>query len=113
MKPQSRIPTPRETPPFDVVALGELLVDFIQVETDGVPDGTGRALYARAAGGAPANVAAALAAQGVRAGFIGKVGDDPLGRYALGRLAACDVDVSGTLCDPAFSTTLAFASLDP
>lgn len=97
----------------DVVALGELLVDFIQVETDGVPDGTGRALYARAAGGAPANVAAALAAQGVRAGFIGKVGDDPLGRYALGRLAACDVDVSGTLCDPAFSTTLAFASLDP
>ena len=115
----------------DVVALGELLVDFIQVATDGAPggdgavvdtgrngdyaggEGEGRALYARAAGGAPANVAAALAAQGVRAGFVGKVGDDPLGRYALERLAATGVDVSGTLRDPAYSTTLAFASVDP
>ncbi len=106
--------------PLDVVAVGELLVDFIQVgveEADAAGlqgDGTEpRVLFARAAGGAPANVAAALAAQGVRAGFVGKVGDDALGHYLLERLGAAGVDLSGALTDPAYATTMAFASYDP
>lgn len=112
--------TSHTTEPVEAIALGELLVDFIQVGVDGKPDGIGgagegggRALFTRAAGGAPANVAAALAAQGVRTGFVGKVGDDPMGRYAIGQLAATGTDVSGVLRDSAFSTTLAFASTDP
>ncbi len=104
----------------EVIALGELLVDFIQVGFEELPAGAGanddaepRALYARAAGGAPANVAAALAVQGVRAGFVGKVGDDPMGRYLLDRLSATGVDLAGAVADPAYATTLAFATLDP
>lgn len=103
--------------PPEVIALGELLVDFIQVGTEELPsdvdgDAEPRALYARAAGGAPANVAAALEAQGVHAGFVGKVGDDDMGRYLLGRLGAEGVDLTGAIADPAFATTLAFATLD-
>lgn len=110
---------PRHTASPEVIALGELLVDFIQVGVEELPadtvdsDAEPRALYARAAGGAPANVAAALAAQGVRAGFVGKVGDDPMGRYLLDRLGAADVDLAGAVADPAYATTLAFATLDP
>ncbi len=108
----------RKTTSPEVIALGELLVDFIQVGVDELPAGANddaepRALYARAAGGAPANVAAALAAQGVRAGFVGKVGDDPMGRYLLDRLGATGVDLAGAVADPAYATTLAFATLDP
>lgn len=104
----------------EVIALGELLVDFIQVGVEELPAGAGanddakpRALYARAAGGAPANVAAALTAQGVRAEFVGKVGDDPMGRYLLDRLGATGVNLAGAVADPAYATTLAFATLDP
>ena len=93
----------RDTSSPEVIALGELLVDFIQVGVEELPvsandsDAEPRALYARAAGGAPANVAAALAAQGVRAGFVGKVGDDPMGRYLLDRLGAAGVDLAGAV----------------
>jgi hypothetical protein len=62
-----------------VVCLGELLIDF-------VPEENGRALadvgtFRKAAGGAPANVAAAVAKLGGTSRFIGKIGIDPFGTF--------------------------------
>src|SRR5262245_35581139 len=76
----------------EVLCLGELLVDL-------VPEPSGSALdQARslrvAPGGAPANVAVALSRLGVRTGFIGKVGDDPLGRLLRKTLAENHIDLS-------------------
>ena len=61
---------------FDVVALGESLIDF-------TPNGTnaqGIELFARNPGGAPANVLAMNARLGGKTAFIGKVGKDQFGK---------------------------------
>lgn len=57
---------------YDVVAIGELLIDFIQ---NGV-SGQGNPLFEANPGGAPCNVLAMLEKQGYRTAFIGKVGND-------------------------------------
>ena len=63
----------------DVVALGELLIDFVSIDKDVRLTSLPR--FEGAAGGAPANVAVGLARLGVTSGFIGKVGDDPFGEF--------------------------------
>lgn len=57
---------------YDVVAVGELLIDFTPAGTSG----RGAALFARNPGGAPANVLAAVTRLGGKTAFIGKVGED-------------------------------------
>ncbi len=100
---------PGSRPAGLVVAVGELLVDF-------VPEHAGTAVrdaesFRRAAGGAPANVAAVVALLGGRSSFIGRVGDDPFGRWLIAELSACGVDTASVSMDPAANTTLAFVSL--
>ncbi|HEU0004760.1 MAG TPA: carbohydrate kinase [Terriglobia bacterium] len=76
----------------EVLCLGELLIDLVP-EPSGSP--LDRACTLRIApGGAPANVAVALTRLGTDAGFIGKVGDDPLGRLLKKTLTANQVDLS-------------------
>ena len=60
---------------YDVIALGELLIDFASrsVDADGYPT------MAAHPGGAPANFLAALASYGASAALIGKVGCDTFG----------------------------------
>lgn len=91
------------------LTLGELLIDF-------VPDQKGVSLaearsFSKQPGGAPANVAVGLSRLGVRSGFLGKVGDDPFGRYLVDVLAADGVDVSQVKTDPEARTALAFVAL--
>lgn len=74
-----------------LVCLGELLIDFTPC---GQSD-AGMQLYERNPGGAPANVAVAAARLGLSAAMIGKVGNDPHGRFLRDTLAAEGVDVSG------------------
>lgn len=62
---------------FDVVALGELLIDFTPYGLSSV----GNNLFECNPGGAPANVLAVLSKLGKKTSFIGKVGDDSFGRY--------------------------------
>lgn len=90
------------------VALGELLVDMVGESTDaaGYP-----ALKANP-GGAPANFLAALAAYGVSAGFIGRVGDDAFGKMLRHTLEGSGIDCSALQVDSAAFTTLAFVTLD-
>ncbi|MDD9271704.1 PfkB family carbohydrate kinase [Paenibacillus sp. GCM10023248] len=91
-----------------IVCLGELLIDF-------VPDVNGQALadvasFQRAAGGAPANVAAAVAKLGGDARFIGKIGRDPFGDFLVRTLDEVGVQTAVIQTDEA-KTGLAFVSL--
>ena len=97
-------PADRATAQF--LAIGEALIDFIVA--DGAPDLASATGFTARPGGAPANVAVALARLGLPAAFAGTVGDDPFGRRLQFDLAAQGVDVSRVTPCPA-ATTLAFA----
>lgn len=93
---------------FDVVALGESLIDF-------TPNGTNAQdieLFARNPGGAPANVLAMNARLGGKTAFIGKVGKDGFGDFLRQTLVESSIDVSGLVIDEKIPTTLAFVQLD-
>jgi fructokinase len=94
---------------MSVVCLGELLIDFVSLET-GVSVGDADA-FKKAAGGAPANVAAAVARLGHKSACMGQVGDDPFGHYLAGVLAAEGVDLRGLRFSTEARTALAFVSL--
>lgn len=93
----------------DVIALGELLIDFVSTES-GVSL-IEAPVFQKAAGGAPANVAVGLARLGVTSGFIGKVGDDDFGRFLAQTLERNAVDTSALLFSDEARTMLAFVSL--
>lgn len=61
----------------DVIALGELLIDFTPA---GFSD-NGNTLFEMNPGGAPANVLTAVTKLGGKGAFIGKVGDDQFGYF--------------------------------
>ena len=93
---------------MDVTVLGELLIDF----TPAGNSKRGNPLFERNAGGAVANVAAAVSRLGKKSAFIGKVGKDAFGSYLKDVLSENGVDVSGLrMTDEAF-TTLAFVHLN-
>lgn len=96
---------------MDVLCMGELLIDFVALES-GVTVGEASG-FIKAPGGAPANVAVAAARLGLRTGFIGQVGDDPFGHYLAEVLQADGVDVRGLRFSPDARTALAFVSLGP
>ena len=91
---------------YDIVALGELLVDFIQegMNEDGHP------LYSANPGGAPCNMLAMAAKMGKKTGFIGKVGDDSMGHMLQSAITSCGIDGKGLCFDKTVPTTLAFVS---
>lgn len=93
---------------FDVVALGELLIDFAP---QSVSD-TGYPVLAANPGGAPGNFLAALSKYGCKTAMIGKVGDDSFGKLLIGTLKTAGIDTRGIHTDPDVFTTLAFVSLD-
>ena len=93
----------------DVVALGELLIDFAPLATDaaGYPS-----LQAQP-GGAPGNFLAALQQYGCSTALLGKVGDDAFGHLLVDTLRQRGVEVRGIVFDPTVFTTLSFVTLDP
>ena len=93
---------------FDVVALGELLIDFAPHSVSE----TGYPVLAANPGGAPGNFLAALNRYGCRTAMIGKVGDDMFGRLLIGTLKEAGIETRGVIADPDQFTTLAFVSLD-
>lgn len=92
---------------FDVVALGELLIDFTYV---GRSAGDMR-LFEQNPGGAPANVLCALSNLGKKTAFIGKVGADMHGDFLRLTLAEKNVNLQGLIRDETVFTTLAFVEL--
>ena len=94
---------------FDVLALGEMLIDFTE---NGMSE-QGNPLMEANPGGAPCNVLAMLAKLGKRCAFVGKVGKDMFGRQlrAAGEKAGICMDY--LLEDPEIHTTLAFVKTFP
>lgn len=92
-----------------IYAIGEALIDFIPTQHSvALKDVPG---FLRAAGGAPANVAAAAAKLGARASFIGMVGQDAFGEHLKETLQNAGVDTSYMFQTGKANTTLAFVSL--
>ncbi len=93
---------------IDVVALGELLIDFACVSTDG----DGYPTMAAHPGGAPANFLAALTKYGFKTALLGKVGTDTFGKLLIGTLKAAGIETKGLISTDDVFTTLAFVTFD-
>jgi len=89
---------------YDVTALGELLIDFTQ---NGISE-QGNLLFEANPGGAPCNVLAMLTNLGKQCAFIGKVGNDFLGKRLKSVIEKVGIDGEGLLMDNDIHTTLAF-----
>ena len=88
---------------FDVTALGEMLIDFTMQGRNE----QGQRIFAQNAGGAPANVMAAMAKLGARTAFIGKAGNDMHGKFLKETLDNCGIDSTGFILSDDYFTTLA------
>ena len=93
---------------YDVVALGELLIDFINNGTSV----QGNPLFEANPGGAVCNVLAMLNKLGHKTAFIGKVGEDIFGHQLKKVLDEISIDTTGLLMDKEVRTTLAFVAND-
>ena len=93
---------------YDVVALGELLIDFTMIRQDE----QGYPTMQAHPGGAPATFLATLTKYGASTAMIGKVGQDAFGELLKGTLDKIGVDTTGVIMDPEVFTTLAFVTLD-
>lgn len=93
---------------FDVTAIGELLIDF----TPAGINKCGDQLFARNAGGAPANVLAANSKLGGKTAFIGKVGNDDFGNFLKKTLDKYKIYTEGLVISHKINTTLAFVQLN-
>lgn len=89
---------------MDVVALGELLVDF----TSAGISGQGNKIYEANPGGAPCNVLAMLQKLGRNTAFIGKVGKDSFGEMLVSVVKEQGISAEGICYDEKIPTTLAF-----
>lgn len=94
---------------FDVVALGELLIDF----TENGQSPQGNPLLEANPGGAPCNVLAMLNKLGKKTAFIGKVGKDSFGLQLKEAVEQSGTDVTNLILDEAVHTTLAFVHTLP
>ncbi len=92
-----------------VLCIGEALVDMIC--TDRGSSLSKGQNFLKKAGGAPANVAAAIAALGGHVDMAAKVGRDPFGQHIIELLQEMGVDTKWVIQDPANFTTFAFVSL--
>ena len=95
--------------PYDVTALGELLIDF----TENGISGQGNPLFEANPGGAPCNLLAMLQKAGHQTAFIGKVGQDMFGDMLAERAGSTGIDLSGLVRDQEVNTTLAFVHTLP
>lgn len=92
-----------------VICFGEMLIDM-------VPNVSGVSLaesegFIKAPGGAPANVACAIARHGGCSAFIGKVGDDEFGIMLADMLKDNNVNTEGVRFDKEARAALAFVTL--
>lgn len=92
----------------DIVALGELLIDFTEA---GVSE-AGRKLFEQNPGGAPANLLTVASHMGYRTSFIGKVGADMHGAFLRKTLQEEGIHTEALVEDANYFTTLAFVEID-
>ncbi|MGF3105450.1 aminoimidazole riboside kinase [Rossellomorea sp. DUT-2] len=86
-----------------IISLGEALIDFIPLDEQNTT-------YQKSPGGAPANVAVGLARLGARSTFLGKVGEDVLGRFLQETLKDYGVRINQMLLTPDVRTGVVFVT---
>ncbi|KAL5851215.1 hypothetical protein ACOSQ3_006333 [Xanthoceras sorbifolium] len=92
-----------------IVSFGEMLIDFVPtVSGVSLAEAPG---FLKAPGGAPANVAIAVARLGGKSAFVGKLGDDEFGHMLSGILKENGVNGDGINFDKGARTALAFVTL--
>lgn len=89
---------------YDVVALGELLIDFTKNGTSE----QGNNLFEACPGGAPCNVLAMLRKLGKSCAFVGKVGNDMFGKLLKEVISDAGINADALVMDDKIPTTLAF-----
>ena len=94
---------------YDVIALGELLIDF----TMNGQSEQGNNMFEACPGGAPCNVLALLNKMGKKTAFIGKVGKDQFGTLLRDTITEAGIDASNLMVDENVNTTLAFVHTFP
>ena len=92
-----------------ILCIGEALMDIICTDKGkSLAEGSN---FLKKTGGAPTNVAAAIAALGGKVSLASKVGNDPFGQQLIDEMNSFGVDTKLMLKDPHHFTTLAFVSL--
>jgi 2-dehydro-3-deoxygluconokinase len=91
---------------FDVVAIGEPMIEFNQT-TPGRPE------FLQGFGGDVSNMAIAAARSGARSAVLTRLGDDDFGRMLLGLWQAEGVDAGAVAIDPAAHTAVYFVTHGP
>ena len=94
---------------YDVIALGELLIDF----TMNGQSEQGNNMFEACPGGAPCNVLALLNKMGKKTAFLGKVGKDQFGTLLKDTITDAGIDASHLVIDDKVNTTLAFVHTFP
>lgn len=94
---------------YDVVAMGELLIDFAMAGESG----QGNQMFEACPGGAPCNVLAMLNQLGKKTAFIGKVGNEQFGKLLKSTIEEIGIESKGLLMDEEIPTTLAFVHTFP
>ncbi|WP_455720073.1 PfkB family carbohydrate kinase, partial [Agathobacter sp.] len=91
----------------DIVAIGELLIDFTE---SGISE-NGMKLFEQNPGGAPANLLTVASHLGYRTSFIGKVGKDMHGEFLKKTLEKEGIGTNSLIVDEKYFTTLAFVEI--
>ena len=94
---------------YDVIALGELLIDF----TMNGQSEQGNNMFEACPCGAPCNVLALLNKMGKKTAFLGKVGRDQFGTLLRDTITEAGIDASHLMIDDKVNTTLAFVHTFP
>ena len=92
-----------------ILCIGEALIDMICTDTNSSLSNGEH--FLKKAGGAPTNVAAAIAALGGQVEIAAKVGDDPFGHHLIEVLKNMGVSTRSISIDSSHFTTIAFVSL--
>jgi sugar/nucleoside kinase (ribokinase family) len=104
---------PQGTETLDVVVVGDVMVDVLAAMTGSLNRGSDTpSTVTTAGGGSGANVAAWLAGQGVPTSYVGRVGDDALGRQSVDALTTHGVAVWVTV-DPELATGTCIVLVEP
>jgi len=99
---------------LEVLVVGDLMVDVIaSMSAPLARDSDTPSTITTHGGGSAANVAAWLAALGVRTTFVGCVGDDALGRAGLGAMSDAGIDVSRLVVDGTRATGTCVVLVEP
>lgn len=98
---------PESETPLEVVTFGEIMAMFVAGQHGPLENVTE---YHRALAGAEYNVAVGLARLGHRVGWIGRLGNDPFGRFALAELARHRIDATHVAVDPRLPTAFQIKS---